>query len=261
MSILLNTDICPYGPLTGPIIKPMSWRVLNDNKRFVDDWHTFVRQARHWQRVHPLRKLDDWLWENYKNRMRKWWADLPKYEQDRIFSIRKDTGQYAISHFNGPKYQRGSIMMGAGGNTLQAPIGGSTLTLSTGNNTALNLDFSPPSPLDAGFGVIRDGTLDRTNSSGTSQINATTDWIIPQDSTVGDGYEVKWNQLTGTAMNDENFTEDVWTTISVTGLGRYAGHSTSSVSVIKTFEFDIGVDGASTSDVNQDYYVECGDIL
>jgi len=237
----------------------MPWRVLNDNKRFVDDWHTFVKRAREWQRVHPLTKLDNWLHENYKDRMRTWWFSLSKYEQDKLFSIRKDTGQYAISHFPGPKYQRGNFAMFPAGSTSITAVG-ETLSLSSANNAAFNIDVSPPGPLDGGFGCLRDGTLDRTNSAGQVQINSSTDWITPRNGTIGDGWEVKWNLLTG-SFNDENFTEDTWTTISVTGRGRYVGESTDTPASSSTFEFDIGEDGTSTSDVNQDYSVEVGDLI
>ena len=261
MSILLNPNVCPAGPITGAIIKPPAWRVLNDHKRFVSDWDNFVKRARAWQHVHPLRKLDAWLWERHKNEMRAWWFSLSKFEQDHLKSIRADTGQYIVSHFNGPRYQRGSIILTAfGGSTGSSAA---TLALNSANNAATNIDVSPPSPLDAGFSIRRDGTHHRTNSAGINQINSTGDWVTPRNSTVGDDFEIIWNLTIGLAgrINDESYAEDTWATINVSAAGRYVGKSSSAPSISDTFEIDIGDDGTSTSDINQDYSVEAGDLV
>jgi hypothetical protein len=227
------------------------------------DFSRAVRIWRNWQRQHPVNRLDHWLWEQQKDRYRKWWFSLSRYEQDRLKAIREDTGQYIVSHFKGPKYQRGML---SGLSVKRSVTSGpsATLELNSANNTATNVDISPPTALDAGFGLFRAGTHFRTNSAGTNQINSGTDWITPRDSAVGDDYEVKWNLTIGSAarINDESYTEDTWVTLNVsTGRGRYVGKSTSAFSVIDQFEIDIGDQGTSSSDVNQNYSVEAGDVL
>ena len=258
-----HVKLCmPAGPL-GAIIKPLDWRPLNDNKRFVKDWLGFIHPLK--IRRRSLMAVRNWFWEREKNEMRRIWFSLSKYEQDRYFSMRdidktiSNVSIQMMKDFKGPKYQQGNMTLFPAGTTA-ASGSGLTLALDAANNFATNIDVDPPGPLNAGFGVIRDGTHDRTNSGGTNQINSAGDWVTPRTSTVGDDYEVIWN-ITSSFFNDENYTEDVWTTINVTGLGRYVGHSASTPSVFKTFEIDIGDVGTSTSDVNQDYSVECGDLI
>jgi hypothetical protein len=228
------------------------------------DFKTAVNLWRRWRNESPIYLLDAWLWEREKNRLRGMWFDLTPRQREYLKDRRTDIGKPIIEMrpFRGPKYQRGMLSgMSVRRAAWEEAGAGGTLALSSLNNNAINIDFSPGGPLDAGFGLLRDGTHDRVNSGGQSQINSTTDWVTPRTSTVGDDYETKWNQISGGAMNDENYTEDTWTTLTVaTGRGRYVGHSTAATSTSRTFEIDIGDDGTSTSDVNQDYLVECGDI-
>lgn len=263
MSIILNPGVCPGGPLGGTIIKPVAWRVLNDNKRFVKDWDAFVRSWKRWKKANPLTRLDEYYFEQYLSGMRAWASTLSRYERARLFSIRRETGVKVISHYPGPRYQRGSILLSAFGVTSAAASG--TLELNAANNAAVNIDLLPATNLYATFYANRDGTFDRdeTGSVGggrsPAQINSGTDWITPRPTNVGDDYEVIWNSLTGGAanMNDESYTEDVWTTIN---FNTRVGLSRSASSITLTFEKDIGDVGTSTSDVNQDYSVTAGDL-
>ena len=258
MSILLHKEVCPYGPLGSTIIKPLSWRILNDNKRFVDDWHTFVKRARQWQRIHPVTLYKRAKWEREKNDWRKQWVKLSQYERDYWFARRRDEGiNIFMTAFKSPKYQRGSIGMMCGAGTMTS---GEVLSLSGANNTANNIDVSPPSPLRAGFSALRSGLFFRYNSAGNLQINGTTDWITPRTGTIGDDYEIKWNLISTTfgAPNDENYTEDVWSTLSST---HEVWDFRDTISAPHKYEFDIGDNGTSTSDVNQDYSAEAGDLV
>lgn len=247
--------ILPNGPL-GRIAR----RPLNIDP---PDFKAAVRVWREWRNGTYIYRLDEWLWEQEKNRLRKIWYNLTPRQRQYLKDRRADIDKPIVEMrpFKGFRYQLG-MLSGMGVRRSAWGAEGETLALSSSNNLALNVDFSPPGALDAGFGVLRDGTHDRVNSSGQNQINSSTDWVTPRNGTIGDDYEVKWNQLTGTAYNDESYTEDVWTTINVgTGRGRYVGDSRSSVSQPKTHEIDIGDVGTSTSDVNQDYSVECGEII
>lgn len=256
MSILLNREVCPCGPLTGPIIKPVGWRELNDHKRFVADWHQFLRDARRWQRAHPIRKLDEWLWEREKNRIRELWYGYTPGERQRFKDIRAETGIRILDMrpFNGIKYQRGIL---SGLSVKRASLGpGDTLALDSANNTAVNVEISPPSPLEAGFQLTRNCFLQRINFTGTNNINTAGDWVTPRSSIKGDTYEVIWNVLTGDTPDNASFTEDVWTQITTT---RRVSEVEQGTVRSGTFEFDIGVTGKSSSDINQDYSWDAGD--
>lgn len=255
--------VLPAG-IDGPIVKPLEWRKWNDSKLFTGDWLDFIRPIKICRRIRIAYHIAQW--EREKQFMREWWFKLSQRERDYLIGRRVD-GEFSnivqAVWFKGPRYQRGSVSASAQG-TVAAAAPSGTLELSSTDNFAINIDFNPPSPLDAGFGLLRDGTHDRVNNSGQNQINSSGDWITPRNSTVGDDYETKWNLTAGSAarINDESYSEDTWTTLSVgTGRGRYVGKSTSSASVQDTFEIDIGDDGASSSDVNQDYTVEAGDLV
>ena len=256
-----HIQLCMPSGALGPIIKPVEWRRWNDSRLFGRDWFEFIRPLKIRRRI--IMAYRQAQFERDKNEIRRWWYGLSAREQSYWLGKRAD-GEFSnivlAAGFNGPKYQRGNFGMFPAGTT--AILGSPTLGLASSNNAAFNIDFSPPGALDAGFGILRNGDHNRINSSGTNQINATTDWVKPDGATIGDSYEVIWNQLTGSAINDESYTEDVWATINVgTGNGRYVGHSTAAAAVSRTFEIDIGDDGASTSDINQDYSVECGELV
>lgn len=233
------------------------------------DFEKVTKKWRYFRNIHPVYMLDKFLWEREKNIWRKWWFHQTPAERKYMIDRRNEYFFYDKTHaeakifqnaqyakeFKGPRYQLGALMGGSVRRAIHG--GGAVLSLSASNNTATNVDISPPGALDAGFGLTQGGNISRTNSSGTNNINTTTDYVTPRDATVGNDYEVIWNTLTS-SFNDENFTEDVWTQLSSL---RYVGHSTSAPSVFRTFEYDIGDNGTSTSDVNQDYTVECGDII
>jgi hypothetical protein len=244
----------------GAIIKPMEWRRHNDSKLFTRDWSNFIRPLKIRRRI--LMAYRQALVERDKNLARKWWFLLSKYERDCWFGIREE-GQISniyiasMDKWKGPKRQRGNFAMFPAG--IMA-AGNFALALDSANNAAINIDFSPGGPLRAGFYIRDDGTFDRVNSSGTNQINTSTDWVRPNFANIGDDYEAIWNKLSGgaSAPNDETFTEDVWTTLTV---DESVTDNRSTTSVPHGYEFDIGDDGASTSDVNQDYTAEAGDII
>lgn len=265
MSLLLNPEVAPGGILTGPIVKPMAWRRHNDHKGFVAEWHQFVRKCRNWQYNHPIRKLDRFLWEREKDIWRAWWFQMTPAERKYLLAWRDDhdtkifLNPVFAKEFKGFRYQKG-FLSGGGARRAAWSGGGDTLTLGSSNNDAFNIDFNPGSPLRAGFYLRDDGTLDRVDSSGTAQINSSADWVRPTGVNKGDDYEAKWNKLTGgaSAPNDETFTEDVWTTLTT---DESVTDNRSTASVPHSYEFDIGDDGTSTSDVNQDYSAEAGDII
>lgn len=225
------------------------------------DFKAAVRRWREWREQSPLYRLDRWLWEREKDRLRAIWFSLTPRQRQYLKDQRRETGVKILyaKPFKGPRYQLG--MLSGMGVRRSAWDAGGTLALSASNNTATNVDFSPPSPLEASFEQRRDGTHYRTTNSIT-QINSGSDWITPRNATVGDGYEVKWNHLTGLAARlttgSTNYTEDSWFQIGST---RNVGQETDFSSQITTHEIDIGVNGSSTSDVNQDYQCEAGDIV
>lgn len=243
--------ILPNGPLGHIARRP----------RNIDppDFRAAVKAWRSWRNVHPITRLDAWLWEREKNRLRKIWHELTPRQRRWFIDRRADIGRPIVEMrpFKGFKYQRGML---SGMATRRAVMAGvaETLALDTAANIAVNIDFSPPSALDAGFGIQQSGFHSRTNSGGTSNINTGGDWVTPRNATIGNGYEVIWNQLTGSTMNDESYTEDIWATITTE---RYVGMSRQVSSSTNTFEIDIGVDGAEVSDVNQNYSVEAGDLV
>ena len=245
--------ILPNGPLGRIAMRPLN----------IDppDFKAAVRRWRSLRNKHPLWLLDEWLWEQQKNRYRAWWYSLSRREQDNLKGMRAETGKRIISHFKGPKYQRG-MLSGLGVKRANFEPPADALGLSASNNSATNTEVSPGGPLDAGFGLMRNGQHRRTNDGGTAQINDSSDWINNKGVDVGDDFEVIWNQLTGGAINDESYAEDAWATLDVSaGRGRYVGMSTAAAAAVKTFEIDIGDVGTSTSDINQDYSIEAGDLL
>jgi hypothetical protein len=227
------------------------------------DFKAAVRRWREWREQSPLYRLDRWLWEREKDRLRAIWFSLTPRQRQYLKDQRRETGVKILyaKPFNGPRYQLGMLSGMSVRRAVQAG-GGGTLALSASNNTATNVDFSPGAPLQASFEQRRDGFHYRANSSGNNQINTGGDWVTPRNAFIGDDYEVIWNHITGLLARltggSTNYTEDVWTTISTT---RNVGQSTSSASIITTHEIDIGDVGTSTSDVNQDYQCEAGDIV
>lgn len=262
-----HVQLCMPDGALGPIVKPMGWRRLNDSKRFLRDWGRFIHPLKMRRRMlMTLRR--QFIVEPEKERARAWWFSLSKRERSYWIGRRED-GEFPnivrAAGFFGPKYQRGNFAMfpaGTAGTTSEAVP---TLNLSSSNNDANNVEFNPSSALYATFQTARDGDLqrDQTGSVGSgrslSNINTGSDWIKPATATIGDDYEAKWNLLSGTNfINDENYTEDVWTTLSS---DLRVGQSRSVAASINNIEIDIGDDGTSTSDVNQDYQVEAGDLV
>lgn len=246
----------------GALLLPEGRDLVRNSRSFKRDWLEFLRQWKIWKADHPLKQIEDWLWEQEKNAWRKWWYSHTPGERQYMLDRRDDT-QVRIFQ---PKYglrrfQRGNFAMFPAGTVAQDNIG-RALNLGSAGNSATNVEFSPGGPLDAGFGLINNGQHNRVDSDGTNQVD-TDEWInVNPEVDVGDDYEVEWNQLTGIALNDESYTEATWTTINVgTGNGRYVGQSTAAAAQVKTFEIDIGDVGTSTSDINQDYSVEAGELV
>jgi hypothetical protein len=259
-----NSTIWPGGPL-GSMVKPMAWRKWNDCVSFLRDYDQVQQNWKRWKR--PIHAYQNLLWEREKDGLRKWWYALSERERSYWLGRRADGEIKNIlqaTGFKSRRYQTGNFtMFPAGTMTLNKY----TLELSASNNTAANLDFSPPAPLYATFELQRDGDHARDDSGDTSNgrnpqlINTSGDWVTPRSSTVGDRFEAKWNWLSGSsavAIDDENYTEDTWTTINTT---LRVGKGWQSTAVSDEFEIDIGDDGSSNSDVNRNYFVEAGDIL
>lgn len=119
----------------------------------------------------------------------------------------------SLREFNGPKYQRGII--------VAAPVykeagAGAVVTLS-GEASIFDIDFSgPPWNAQSGIRVLTNGTIQkfRLNIGGYSQIDATTDWIIPNGD-ASSSYEFKLDVV----FNSPNFNSDstgVWLPITAT---------------------------------------------
>lgn len=263
----MTTKVWPSGML-GPMVMPLEWRDLRDCKSFIKDWNNLMSWWKQWKR--PYRAYQRQIREEEKNQLRKWWFSLSKRERDYWMGLR-DEGHFPnivqqVINFKGPKYQRGSVSAFPYG-TVAAAGSGLTLTLSSTNNDAFNLEFNPSNGLYATFQWRDDGDLYRDNSGnngGTgrqlTQINSSTDWIRPASTNIGDDYEIIWDFLTGTvsSINDESFTEDTWTTMT---LDERVGMVRQTASVQNTFDIDIGEDGTSTSLVNQDYTIEAGNLV
>lgn len=242
-------------------LKPEFYPYIGD-RDFTRAWNAELARWKQWR--HPFVMARAKAWESDKDTFRKWWFGLSRRERHSWLGRRADGELQNILKavgFKSPKYQRGMIG-GFLASTTSAPSG-AVLDLDAANNLAINVDISPPTPLDAGFGALRDGTFDRVNNTGQNQINSGTDWVTPRTGVIGDDFEIKWNAIINPAqINDENYTEDVWVTLSVgTGRGRYVGQSRQVASVASTFELDIGDVGTSTSIVNQNYQVEAGDLI
>ncbi len=236
------------------------------DRDFTRDWAAELARWKRWR--HPFilaksRKLD-----REKDAIRKWWFSLSRREQHYWLGRRND-GEFpnviaqAMRNFKGPARQRGIIQMAFAG---QALGGATVLALDAANNSAVNFDVGPTNSLYATFQAQNDGDFRRDNSGDTgigrqlTNINTATDWITPRGASVGDDFEIKWNFLSGSAVriNDESFTEDVWTALTA---DERVGQATTLSSLSSVFELDIGDVGTSTSIVNQDYSVEAGDII
>lgn len=72
-------------------------------------------------------------------------------------------------------------------------------------------DFSvSPDTAQARILVNDDGTVDKVEGGTTTQVDAATDWIIPNSAAPGD-YEVRWTNLgTGDDTPSATAAEDVW---------------------------------------------------
>lgn len=255
--------VLPAG-IDGAIVKPMEWRQWNDSKSFTNDWLFFIAPIKAYRRARMAVRLAHWELE--KDFMRKWWFQLSRYERDRWIGRRVD-GEFSnimlAAGFKGPKYQRGNFSLFPAGMLAAAGAAG-TLSLVSANNSAINIDFSPPGFLEASYYCQDNGELYRISSSGTQHSTLfDDDWITSNPTAdVGDDYEVKWNYISGNLSRltggSTNYSEDTWTQIN---LERRVGQDTDLSSTPSTFELDIGDNGASTSDVNQDYTVEAGNLV
>lgn len=259
----LRDMVWPAG-LLGPMVKPPEWKHRwHEVRSFERDWNALMAAWKRWKS--PIRELQRRAWEKEKDELRKWWFSLSRRERH-YWLGRRDEGQFPnilaeARRFKGPKYQRGTIQMSAFG---VAPImtPGVSLSLDSANNNAINIDFSPPGPLEASFYCQTNGELYRVSSSGTTHDNDG-DWITSNPTaSVGDDYEVKWNYLSGSLTRltggSTNYSEDTWSRLN---LERRVGQDTSASSTPSTFELDIGDYLASSSDVNQDYTVEAGNLI
>ena len=78
---------------------------------------------------------------------------------------------------------------------LLPSAGAATLTLANASVT-----HSTPSPPALAYIVLNtDGTVDKHEGVTVTQLNPTTDWIIPIEKALGASYEVKWDKISGTA--------------------------------------------------------------
>lgn len=248
------------------MVMPREWYDYCGLRGFDSDWNALMARWKCWKS--PVRAWQQRQRDKQLDAYRAWWHSLSKRERDYWIGRRADGEfpnilQAAMGEFKGPKYQRGTIQMAAFGVSA-----GAVLTLSSANNTATNIDFFPPDNLYAAFQFTDDGDVNRDNTGDDgligaqwSQINSSTDWIRPASTDIGDGYEIKWNITAGAAIdvNDESFTEDTWTTMTVDEHVRMAW-GTGVLPAAVTFEIDIGVNGTSTSKVNQDYVIQSGDL-
>ena len=100
-------------------------------------------------------------------------------------------------------------------------------------------------PRSARININADGTVDKVESTGTTQIDTATDWIIPAGHASGD-YDARYTNLSGDALDVEAAAADTWIALSA---DRQWGYNTSS-SKTCTLDFEIrdpsGVTVAST---------------
>jgi len=77
--------------------------------------------------------------------------------------------------------------------TLRQFFSRGTLTLSGGSADSTASD---PSNAIVRFTFNEDGTVDRTQEGSTAQVDASTDWVIPNSAAPGD-YEIRFTSLSG----------------------------------------------------------------
>lgn len=111
-----------------------------------------------------------------------------------------------------------------------------------------------PTNATAGFRINQDGTIDEQSAGSYTQVDGTTDWIIPNDLAPGD-YEVRYTNVSGTGAGDETATaaEDTWYELSS---GAFEVTLTASVVESKSITFDFEIrDGADNTRATGEYTI------
>ena len=72
--------------------------------------------------------------------------------------------------------------------------------------------------------INTDGTVDKTEGVTVTQLNPTTDWIIPIEKAFGASYEVKWDLISGTSPNTKTTWPDEATYVDISTV-RTIGHT------------------------------------
>lgn len=86
--------------------------------------------------------------------------------------------------------------------------GGGTVTLS--GETVTDVGSSP----GQAYIIVRtDGTIDKNEGGTVTQIDSSTDWIIPNVS-ASTSYQFKWEQVSGDALTWANIAASTWTPIT-----------------------------------------------
>lgn len=93
-----------------------------------------------------------------------------------------------------------------------AAAGGGRGTVTLTNATITDSGAAPARALVI---INSDGTVDKREGGTVTQINASTDWIIPNAKASGD-YEAKWDLISGDAPTGATggWTEGVWAALS-----------------------------------------------
>lgn len=102
-------------------------------------------------------------------------------------------------------------------------------------------------PVNAQLLINTDGTLDKNDNGTVSQIDAGTDWIIPNSAASSD-YEVRFTNLVGTPAGATTLTENIWAPIDqqhLVGVRRTGAEGTGQNIVTFTLEIRQGSSGAA----------------
>lgn len=97
-----------------------------------------------------------------------------------------------------------------------------------------------PSTAAAFVDVLTDGTIQKTEGVTETQIDGSTDWIIP-NSAANSMYEVRFTNLVGDALTTPPAAEDVW--VFITEKRSYGVFETTDNTKVATFDLEIRLNG------------------
>lgn len=119
---------------------------------------------------------------------------------------------------------------------ISVPVGGLVLTglVPTITIASFNLDGESITNVLTGVATVwinADGTVDKTDFGGRTQIDSATDWVIP-NSVASSDYDVRYTSLTGDPLDVAPAAENVWVDLSVDReFGNNLGNSTFTIEI------------------------------